>query len=124
MRLFRFALNTWITIASIGSFLVGWVALAHSPKPVQPTTQSAQVSSAVLPTLTPLQDLQFGSEDTRTTAYFENLPADGVRTCQQGTSDRTHAQVPATVEVRTVQHGQQLRSSKYFLNMRTKKLLW
>ncbi len=60
MKIFRFALNIWITIASVLSFLLGWVALAHAPKPV---TQSAQpqsvaASPVVLPTLVPLQDLQ------------------------------------------------------------------
>ena len=60
MKLFRFALNIWITIVSVLSFLLGWVALSHSPKPVQPHTQVSVVSPAVLPTLTPLQDLQTG----------------------------------------------------------------
>lgn len=62
MKLFRFALNIWITIVSVGSFLVGWVALAHSPKPVQPQHARVSVVSPVvaLPTLTPLQGLQGG----------------------------------------------------------------
>ncbi len=57
MKLFRFALNIWITIASVGSFLVGWVALAHSPKPVSHASQPQVTysNSAALPTLTPLQ---------------------------------------------------------------------
>lgn len=75
MKLFRFALNLWITIASLLSFLLGWVALAHSPKPVQPTTASAQVSPAVLPTLTPLQDLQFGNEENGGFQVFRNAPS-------------------------------------------------
>ena len=56
MKLFRFALNIWITVASVGSFLIGWVALAHAPKPVQHTAPQVTISSAApLPTLTPLQ---------------------------------------------------------------------
>ncbi len=57
MKLFRFALNIWITIASVLSFLIGWVALAHSPKPVSHTSQPQTTVSSVapLPTLTPLQ---------------------------------------------------------------------
>jgi hypothetical protein len=74
MKMFRFALNIWITVASLLSFLLGWVALAHSPKPVQPTTQSALVNPAVLPTLTPLQDLQFGNEDNGGFQVFRNAP--------------------------------------------------
>ena len=75
MKLFRFALNIWITVASLLSFLLGWVALAHSPKPVQPTTQLAQVSPAALPTLTPLQDLQFGGEENGGFQVFRNAPS-------------------------------------------------
>ncbi len=57
MKLFRFALNIWITIVSIGSFLIGWVALAHSPKPVSHALQSQTSvgNVAPLPTLAPLQ---------------------------------------------------------------------
>ena len=62
MKLFRFALNIWITLVSILSFLFGWVILAHAPKPVQPTTQQS-VSVAPLPTLTPLDSSQFGSNN-------------------------------------------------------------
>ncbi len=49
MNLFRKALRYWIAIASVLSFLGGWVILAHSPKPVQPVT----VQSITLPTIQP-----------------------------------------------------------------------
>jgi hypothetical protein len=56
MKIFRFALNIWITIVSVGSFLLGWAVLAHAPKPVSHTTSQVTVSNAApLPTLTPLQ---------------------------------------------------------------------
>ncbi len=71
MKLFRFALNIWITIASVLSFLLGWVALAHSPKPVQQRTQIPISSAAPLPTLTPLSPLQFGSDSSG--SGFQNL---------------------------------------------------
>ena len=51
MRIFRKVLRYWIAIASVLSFMGGWVILAHSPKPVQPVT----VQSAALPTLPPIQ---------------------------------------------------------------------
>ncbi len=65
MKLFRFALNIWITIASVLSFLIGWVVLAHSPKPVQntSTSQSPVVNVTPLPTLTPMQNFQFGGNN-------------------------------------------------------------
>ena len=51
MKLLRLGLRFWITLTSVFSFLVGWVMLAHSPKPVQ-ASSAAQV--APLPTLAPL----------------------------------------------------------------------
>jgi hypothetical protein len=47
MKIFRKALRYWIAIASVLSFLGGWVILAHSPKPVPLAT----VQSAALPTI-------------------------------------------------------------------------
>ncbi len=55
MKLLRFGLRIWITLASIASFLVGWIVLAHSPKPVQAKATSNVIGS--LPTLTPLPPL-------------------------------------------------------------------
>ncbi len=63
MKIFRFALNIWITLVSILSFLIGWVALAHSPKPVQPSSQPSAVNVAPLPTLTPLDSPQFSGDN-------------------------------------------------------------
>lgn len=53
MKIFRKVLRYWIAIASVLSFLGGWVILAHSPKPVQPQPSSAQ--SVALPNLPPIQ---------------------------------------------------------------------
>ncbi len=55
MKLFRKLLRYWIGIASVLSFLGGWVILAHSPKPVQSQSTSASVSPTVLSTLPPIQ---------------------------------------------------------------------
>jgi hypothetical protein len=55
MKLFRFGLNLWMTLASLASFLLGWAALAHSLKPVQPVEKPALSAPAALPTLMPLQ---------------------------------------------------------------------
>jgi hypothetical protein len=54
MKIFRKLLRYWIGIASVLSFLGGWVILAHSPKPVQSTPSSA-AQSVALPTLPPIQ---------------------------------------------------------------------
>jgi hypothetical protein len=54
MKPFKTTLHLWIVIASTLSFLVGWIMLAHAPKPIQPT-QVSSVTITPLPTLPPIQ---------------------------------------------------------------------
>jgi hypothetical protein len=75
VKLFRFALHTWITLASVLSFLLGWVALAHAPKPVQ-YTQTSPASAVIVPTLAPLPDVQFdGTQSNNTFQNFQTFQA-------------------------------------------------
>ena len=61
MKIYRKVLRYWIAIASVFSFLGGWIILAHSPKPVQTTTtQPANAQLTVLPTLAPLPAFNSG----------------------------------------------------------------
>jgi hypothetical protein len=57
MRIFKFGLRVWITVTSILSFLIGWVLLAHAPKPSQSTTTSTGSIAAPVHTLAPLPPL-------------------------------------------------------------------
>jgi hypothetical protein len=67
MKVFRKALRYWIAIASVFTFLGGWVILAHSPKPVQPVS----TQSAVLQNLPPIQ--AFGSNlNNNGPSFFSN----------------------------------------------------
>jgi hypothetical protein len=68
MKIFRKILRYWIAIASVLSFLGGWVILAHSPKPVQ--QQAASVVPAALPTLPPIQ--AYGSTNNNGIPFFSN----------------------------------------------------
>ena len=54
MKLLRLGLHFWITLTSIFSFLIGWIMLAHSPKPVQPASTTSSAMVTPLPTLEPL----------------------------------------------------------------------
>ena len=65
MKPFKNFLRYWFAITSVLSFLAGWVILAHSPKPVQPTTS---VNSAPLPTLPPIQS--FGNGNNNGFGFF------------------------------------------------------
>jgi hypothetical protein len=72
MKIFKFALNMWITVASLLSFLLGWVVLAHAPKPVQSTAASvAAMSAPAIPTLEPLQPLQSGLDNSTSAQGFQ-----------------------------------------------------
>jgi hypothetical protein len=35
MKIWKIAIRIWFTLASLASFLTGWVVLVHSPKPNQ-----------------------------------------------------------------------------------------
>jgi hypothetical protein len=70
MKPFRKILRFWIAIASVLSFLGGWVILAHSPKPVQPQSLSIQPSAA-LPALPPIQAYG-GNVNNNGPSFFSN----------------------------------------------------
>jgi hypothetical protein len=67
MKPFRKLLRYWIAIASVFSFLGGWVILAHSPKPVQPVT----IQQAALPDLPPIQAFG-GNVNNNGPSFFSN----------------------------------------------------
>jgi hypothetical protein len=56
MKILKFGLRLWITIASLFSFLVGWIMLSHSPKPSQASALTGALANP-LPTLEPLPPL-------------------------------------------------------------------
>ena len=58
MKLLKIGIRFWITITSVLSFLMGWIMLAHAPKPNQASSPSTNIV-APLPTLQPL----FSSDD-------------------------------------------------------------
>ncbi len=57
MKTYKTFLHIWITFVSLLTFLGGWVMLAHSRKPVQPSqnTSNSAANYSPLPTLAPLQ---------------------------------------------------------------------
>jgi len=73
MKLLKFGLRFWIALTSVFSFMVGWVMIAHSPKPVQSSTASSSVSAP--PTLTPLQPLNFNSNNSQSSPFIVQSPS-------------------------------------------------
>ena len=74
MKVFRKVLRYWIAIASVLSFLGGWVILAHSPKPVQPQALASQFSKA-LPALPPIQAYGSSVNNNGLGFFSNNAPA-------------------------------------------------
>lgn len=55
MKPYRNFLRIWLAITSVLSFIGGWIILAHSLKPVNPTPAKGTNELAPLPTLPPIQ---------------------------------------------------------------------
>jgi hypothetical protein len=76
MKLTKVALRIWIGIASTFGFLMGWMFLAHSGKPVADVaaaqasqdTRSNSVAVAPLPTLPPVPSLDDMTKGTQVQA--------------------------------------------------------
>jgi hypothetical protein len=68
MKILKFGIRIWITIASVASFVMGWVMLVHAPKPYQAPKQLASETLQTLDPLPPLSD--FGPGDNN----FQNQP--------------------------------------------------
>jgi hypothetical protein len=70
MKLLKLGIRFWLTVTSVFSFLVGWVMLAHAPKPNQAGSASTNISAS-MPTLEPLRSLSdFDSDED----YFQSQP--------------------------------------------------
>jgi hypothetical protein len=54
MKIWKNVIRVWFTLASLGSFLLGWAVLAHSPKPNQ--FNSSDVPA--MPRLDPVPSLE------------------------------------------------------------------
>jgi len=67
MKLLKFGIRTWITIASVLSFLAGWVMLVHAPKPAQ---LSVFNTAPTLPTLEPLPPLGMDTNNIQSQSLF------------------------------------------------------
>jgi hypothetical protein len=86
MKIFRKVLRYWIALASVLSFLLGWVILAHSPKPVSAQSVTNQPSTAVLPNLPPIQAYNGNSTSNNGLGFFSNSGANAQANVQPSTS--------------------------------------
>jgi hypothetical protein len=79
MKTLKTILHYWIALVSITGFLGGWVVLAHSAKPVQPSQQTTSLTvqglqqPQALPTLAPLDMSGNSASASNNNSFFQIL---------------------------------------------------
>jgi hypothetical protein len=76
MNLLKIGLRFWLTLTSVLSFVMGWVMLAHAPKP-NPLVSASTNMLAPLPTLKPLNslsDLDSDEDGFQSQPFFNAQP--------------------------------------------------
>lgn len=62
MKLYKNLLRIWIAIGSVAAFAVGWIGLAHAPKPIQSQSSTAATTTSTqldpLPAMPSLSQIQ------------------------------------------------------------------
>ena len=61
MKFWKSVIRLWFTLASLASFLIGWVVLAHAPKP-NPFNPSSVPSMPKLNPVPSLNDVMFSGQ--------------------------------------------------------------
>jgi hypothetical protein len=79
MQLYKNLLRIWIAIASVIAFVLGWIGLAHSPKPIQnssasTTTTTTTTTTAQLAPLPPMPSISQVQQDSFVPAPFVSSP--------------------------------------------------
>ena len=72
MKLWKTLIRIWLTLASLISFLVGWVVLAHAPKPNQFKASNVQAAPKLDPV--PSLDQVMNSDQSQTQSFLSVQP--------------------------------------------------
>jgi hypothetical protein len=70
MKIWKTIIRVWFTLASLGSFLIGWSVLAHAPKP----NQFDPSSVPSLPKLDPVPSIEQVMVSGNSQNFFRNNP--------------------------------------------------
>ncbi len=73
MKIWKSLIRVWLTLISLISFLVGWVVLAHAPKPNQFKPSSIPPAPKLDPV--PSLDQVMNSDQNQSRGFFRVLPA-------------------------------------------------
>lgn len=68
MKLWKGLIRVWLTLVSLISFLVGWVILAHAPKPNQFKASNVQAAPRLDPV--PSLDQVINSQQSQSQNFF------------------------------------------------------
>ncbi len=68
MKVWKSLIRIWFTLVSLASFVVGWVALAHSPKPNQFNPASVPAAPQLDPV--PSLDQVIQSDQSQSQSFF------------------------------------------------------
>lgn len=73
MKIWKTLIRVWLTLVSVVSFLVGWIVLAHAPKPNQfsPSNVPAAPKLGPIPSL----DQVIASGQPQSQNFFQAQPA-------------------------------------------------
>lgn len=77
MKLLKIGIRFWITITSVLSFLMGWVMLAHAPKPNQAGSPSTTIVGPLpaLEPLSPFPDFDSDEDSIQNRSFFNTGPS-------------------------------------------------
>ncbi|NJC94792.1 MAG: hypothetical protein C3F07_18880 [Anaerolineales bacterium] len=75
MKILKFGLRFWITVASVLSFMSGWIMLAHAPKPAQLLQPAANSAPPTLEPLPPLSDFEMSDDASQSPSLFSLQPS-------------------------------------------------
>jgi hypothetical protein len=78
MRLLKLGLRFWFTLASVFSFVSGWILLVHAPKPNQSASLNSAITTTAGPTLEPLPPLNAlggGDDNSSNQSFFSVQPS-------------------------------------------------
>jgi len=73
MKILKFGLRAWLTMASVLSFVGGWILLAHSPKPITVKSDGTMAVSTLEP-LSPLGDFSVSNDSIQNQSLLSIQP--------------------------------------------------
>ena len=77
MKIWKILIRIWLTLASVISFVAGWIVLAHAPKP----NQFKPSNVPAMPKLDPVPSLDqvMNSSDDQSQNFFQSVQSQPIQ---------------------------------------------